>query len=323
MYNELQKHKYLENCKYEETTRHTIEMMFRAAARVERKFNLDLAEFNIPKVEELLKSYNSKSKRYLTNMCVYYSDYVNWCRVNCLTNPSNAINPYDSAIVKDIIERVVPISLIKGKFFSKEDVLEHMDCLSDVSNKFLLYAPFMGVKGQNYHELGHLKMSSLDEENKIIKLTDGRTLPVDDLFIELMKKTDQAEYYVHEEKNYINNKKDKYDSSIYVFKYCNNNRNINTPIGLNFISLRFATIKQQTGNKFLTVSTLYNNGLINFIKEHFKKQGKSLEEALYSKKNNKLYTHDDELQKLIYQFGSNKTIRMLRYELKDTIQFYI
>lgn len=323
MYNQIQKQKYLDSCKYNKGTRYTIMNMFRGAARVERHFGTDLANFNKPKVEELLKSYNSKSRDYLTSMCVYYADYFNWCLENAYVDPSNVINQYDSSMVKTIIENIVPFKLIKGKFFNKKDILKYLDCIEDVSNKFIMYALFIGIKGEDFHELSHLRMSSLDEEKRVVKLTDGRLRSVDDLFIDLMKKTDQSQFYYEEGKSYINNKRNIYDDSIYVLKYCRNNKNANLPVNRGFYSVRLKIIKRQTSNKFITAPTLYMNGLINFIKEQFEKKGITLEDAFFHKTNNKLYTYNDDIEKLITEYGANKTVRMLRYELKETLQFYM
>jgi hypothetical protein len=322
MYNELQKRRYLENCKYEETTKETITMMFRGAARVEKRYKADLSSFNRPQVVELLKSYNSRSPHYLKIMCIYYADYYNWCLSEGLVDPSNVVNQYDSSLVKGIIKEIIPIELIKGKFYTKKDILEYLDCIIDISNKFLMWAIFIGIKGDNYSELSNLKMEDLDEENKVVKVGD-RLHPVDNLFIELMKKTNEAKFYYPEGKlkDYHYNK-NVYDESIYVLKNCRSGK-VNTPVTKQYYTLRMRYIKMQTGNKFITASTLYRNGLINHIKEYYEAKGITLEEALFHEINNKLYTYDRETERVIKEFGSKMTVRMLRLQLKDKLEYYM
>jgi hypothetical protein len=79
------------------------------------------------------------------------------------------------------------------------------------------------------------------------------------------------------------------------------------------------TIKEQMENEFISLSTLYKNGLINYIKEQFAKRDISLKDAIFHEKTGRLYTYNEELQQYIYDFGSKMEAKMLRMEIKDYI----
>jgi hypothetical protein len=322
-YNEAQKNRYLELCKYEETTKETIKMIFSSSAKVEAQFEKDLAEFNRPQVIDLLKSFNSKSRHYLTAICIFFADYYNWCLSEGLVDITNVINQYDSSLTKGIIEEIVPIEFIEGKYFIKQDVLEYLDKIPDPRNKFIMYAIFSGVKGEDYYDLTHLRMENLHEKRKVVELENGRMHPVDDLFIRSMKEADSATaYYPDGVVAYNKFHRNEYDKSVYVLKSCRLGT-VDTPINRQIITVAIALMQKQTGNKFISVSTLYKNGLISFIKEHYEQKGISFETALLDEINGKLYTYDKETEQVIKEFGSQMTVRMLRLQLKDILHYYI
>jgi hypothetical protein len=67
---------------------------------------------------------------------------------------------------------------------------------------------------------------------------------------------------------------------------------------------------------------IYKSGLLNYIEQKFKARKISLKNALTDKKNNLEYKYEEEVQTYIYEFGSNITVRMLRYQIKDIIDLY-
>lgn len=315
MYNSDQKIRYMNNCRFENTTIDLIEKIFNATQLEEEQYGKDLVEFNQIEVTDLLKSFNSKSPQRLRSNCFYLNDYYLWCYNEGLVE--SIINPYEKDIIDAIVDDIIPIEQLCGRFFSKEDVVEvYMPNILDVSNKFILYASFYGIK---MDELINLKMSDLNYDNHTVTLINGRIIKVDSLFINLMVDTnDQTQYFedgIEKESNF--NKYD-YIQTEYVIKTCST-RNVKDIVNSSYIIHRLSVIKKQAGNDYISSSTIYNNGLINYVKERYEEQGISIKTALYQRINQKLYTYDKQTAIYIKEYGSKKTVRILRMEVNDYI----
>jgi len=322
-YNEPQKLEYLsiEENRFAESTIEVAKIIFAGSAEVERQYDIDLSNFNRQQVVDLLKKYNSKSKGYYKVMCVIFSDYYNWCLNRGYVDESNFTDWYHSKISNKIIDEILPSSLLKDKFFLKEDVIKYLDDVLDPTNKLLLYAPSVGINGDNHEDLKYLRVDDLLEKRSAIQLHSGKIQIVDELFIELLKEADKSTIYYPEGMENFTSRRNGYSDSIYVFKRCGGKLNevITNPI----LNKKMSVIRKQIGNKFISISTLYRNGLINTIKEHYEKQDISLYTAIFHKNNNKIYTYDKETRDVIDRYNSNITVRMLRMELKDTIEYYM
>jgi len=316
MYNSTQKQRYMDDCKYEpETIEGVVRVIFNATELAEETTGMDLANFNKPQIVNLLKSFNSKSPRRLDGNCIYLSDYYKWCLNNGIV--SSVVNPYDKNMVEDIIDLIIPIADLNNKYFTKLDVLDYMYSIPDVTNQFMLYGLFSGVKGKNNCELVNLKIEDLDEENKTVTLITGRVIHVDDLFIKLMKLANDAEEYYYDGvvKDAVNGSYPyTYVQNGYVLKQCQFGE-FGKTVGVGITNPRFNIIKTQSGNNFVSASTIYKNGLINYIKEKFDAQGINLENVMMDKTGRE-YDHQLEIQKYIDEYGSKTSVRMLRSEIK-------
>ena len=323
-YNEPQKIEYLESedNRFLPSTLEVAKRIFVGSAMVEKQYDTDLSNFNRQQVVDLLKKFNATSKGYYKMICLIFADYYNWCLSKEYIDQSNFTNWYDSKLSNLIIDEILPVSLVKGKFFTKEDVLEYLDKIKSPTNRLLLYSPFMGIDGVDHEDLKYLRVSDLYEKRKAIQLHSGAIQPVDDLFIQLLKEADAETMYNPEGKENYTIRRNIYDESVYVLKKCSSD-SINEVINKQIIVYRMKVIKKQAENKFISISTLYKNGLINSIKEYYEQKNISLYKALFHEKNKKLYTYDEETQEVISRFNSNMTVRMLRMELKDTIDYYI
>jgi hypothetical protein len=293
---------------------------------------MDLSQFNKPQVVRLLKGYNSRSKNYLRLICSYFSDYYNWCLAEGYIDNTNFMNYYDYTIAKPIIEEVVPLRLIKDKCFLWLDLIEYKEQVPDPVNKFILYATFFGIYGSEYDDLVNLKMSDINEKQKTVKLKSGIIIQIDDLFIELAKAADKAiEYKPEGEGSSTFAKKPNryvYDESCYIIK--NSGTGVtNTPVSKTVIMNRFRLMQKQTDNKFINGTNLYKNGLINYVKEQFEKDGVALKDGLFLeiKKSERTfagstYVYTKKLQQYINEYGSSMTDRAFRLQLKEVIELY-
>jgi len=329
MYNENQKLDYLNSSEYDDSTKQSIIAMFKTSAIAEEKWDMDLCYFNRPQVIDLLKSYNSTSPDTLKVRCAYLANYYNWC-LHEKHYVNDATNYYDSSLSNEIIKNIMPAESLNQRYFKKHTMIKYLDSIYDVSNKFIAYGFYNGICGKNACELINLKMSDYDERTKKIKLITGREVIIDDLLYELMVKTnDQKVYYPNgiENSNIDYEMNNTFIPSEYILKRCSGGagekieNRVNTPITFRTISSRMYYIKRQTGNRFISMSVIYTNGLINYIKEQFANDGIDLKTALLQKDENdrRISVYDNKTQKYINEFGSNISASNLRYNIKDVL----
>jgi len=315
MYRPEQKQAFLEYYRNyrEDSTVQLMERIFNSTELVENQFNKDVSEFNQIEVLELLKSYNSSSPRRLMSNCKFLSDYYIWCsQVEKLV--SGIINPFDKSITDNMIDNIIPKEDLNKKYFTKEYLIEELnDKVPDVTNQFIAYALFNGI---TVEELINLKIGDLDFDNNKVKLITGREIIVDTLFKHLMiNANDQTQYFADGIEIEDIRKRYTYGESDYVIKKCGVKEcDAVRPLYINF---RIRKIKEQMENEFISLSTLYKNGLVNYIKEQFAKKNVSLKDAILHPINGKLYTYDEETQQYIYDFGSKMEVKILRMEIKD------
>ena len=325
-YNENQKIRYINQSSMPETSIEVFRRIVAGATKVEIQEKTDLSNFNRQQVINLLKSYNSRSKWYLRLICHHFSEYYSWCLQEKLVDTSNITNWYHVTLSKPIIDEILPIDLLEEKFFDKDLLIEMVNRVKDPTNKLYLYAPFFGIDGEEHSDLRYLKIEDLNEKRKMIYLNSDKYVKVDDLFIELIKNADNADRYDEDGMGTIKKSfRNTYGESQYVFKVCNVIEK-DVIVNTKTINNRYAIIKEQTGNNMLTSSVVYKNGLINYIKEYYEKEhGINIKEALFKlgvgRKNSYLY--DSETQKLIEEFGSRLTVRMLRLQMTESIDYYI
>jgi hypothetical protein len=93
------------------------------------------------------------------------------------------------------------------------------------------------------------------------------------------------------------------------------------PATSKFISQRMILVRKNVKNEYFTMSNLYKNGLMNFIKEKFELKGIGLKTAFYQESDG-IYVYEKEIQQYVDEFGSKMTTRMLRMQLGKTIDLY-
>lgn len=307
-------------CKYDVNTKPIIHRYFINSERIEVQFEKDLCDFTMDEVVKLLKFFNSRSRKTLILILSYFDDYYKWCLKEGVVESNNIINFYDRKIMEPFIEEIVPLEFLETKYITREKLLSNMEKMEDYSLKFVSYAIFMSILGDEYKELVNLKVDDLNENEKTVKLITGRVMKVDDLFIDLMKKADQEQYYHPQgviQSNYRERK--YYDESSYILKVCNRGTQ-NEPINAAILTRRLRDAQKIIKNRWFNGTNLYRSGLIDYIKGKFEERGITFKQALYNKVNRRDYEFEGEIQKYINEFGSNMTTRMFRLQIKDIIE---
>ena len=322
-YNENQKIRYIEKSGMREDRAEGFKIILNTATKVELQEDMDLAFFTRNQVINLLKAYNSRSKKYLGLVCKHFSNYYEWCMEESIVDKGDVTNWYDVRLSKPIIDEVLPLSLIEDKYFNKEMMMTYLDDVIDVTNKFILYAPFVGIDGSDHEDLKYLKIDDIDSSSKTVMLHSGKVLKIDKTFYDLAHAANAARKY---DKNGMGDDlrgKTTYAKSKYILKICEFAKE-DTPIGKNTFIQRYGVIKEQTGNKLLNAKVIYKNGLINYIKEYFSMRGVSLRDAIFEKTASDVarYKYAKEFSDAINEFGSVIKPEFLRMEIKEIIDLY-
>jgi hypothetical protein len=332
MYNEFQKRRYLESEGFihEDGLKEVAQRIFETVSITEIQKGKDLSEFNKLQVIDLLKAINSRSKKYLRLVTSICFEYTNWQKIQGAIDNGN-INYYDYSIAKNIIDELVPLNMIADKYFNEDYIIDIVtNKIKDPLNKFLTYAPYKGVCGMNCNDLKQLKYKDIDEETKTVKLTSGKILKVDDIFIKLAKDADEATEYMPEGTSYVQNDDNRiknknafvYSNSDFILKSGGTVESDYKEVTQSLIIRRFNYIQQQVGNKFIVPSNLYKNGLINYIKERFEERGITLRQAFFEKEDKVSYVYTKDIQKYMIEYGAAPSDRTLRRELKEVIDLY-
>jgi hypothetical protein len=328
MFNENQKRRYLDgdSFRFDEGTKEVAERIFSTLSEAERQKGEDLSTFLYKDVVDLLKSVNSRSKNYLRLISKFCFEYTNWCKIEGYIS-NKAINFYDYSIIKEVINDLVPLSLVEDKYFKKEYILDTLNLIPDSSNKFLLYAPFVGVCGVGSDNMRFLKYSDINESEKTVTLHDGKIVKIDDVFIKLAKEANESTEYSPEGINNLYNTESdpkwlSYNESCYILKTAGKIETYNQEVSRQFLLSRYSFIQKQVDNKFITATNLYKNGIINYIKQRFEERGISLRQGFFEMRDRQSYMYTEDLKEYINDFGSSINERQLRAEMKEFIDLY-
>lgn len=322
----------LKNGKYQSSTIDTLKKKFNGIEPFEIQVGNDLADFNEKQFKELIGFLSkSNNKETLYSLCSPISKYYQWCINNERTLNASELN--NAKKIHNIIDELIPDSAVK--YFSKEKMQYYVNMIHDITDKFIAYSFFFNIKNgldkntiennetySDFPELIHLKISDLNEETKILYLSySNREIPVDDFFIDLMKRANEATYYDNGTENFKN--LNDYVSSEYVLKRMKRKGSLE-PLTQKMLEKRFATIKIQSEGH-IDFSTASMNGLVYFVQRKFNIQhGISLEEALISDKyDGKGYIHEPDTERYIGEFHKGITARTLRRKIRMYIDKYL
>lgn len=318
MFNDDRKRWFIKDSDYIVSTIEIIERLFNSTEPIERQKKKDLCEFSQKDVIDLLRSFNSKSRRTLESKCNYLFNYYNWCLNKGFTEDIE--NVFVLSSLKNVIEDLVPVNILSDKIFLFDDIDEMINDIPQVEYKLYIYSIFCGL---NIDDLIHLRMSDYNNKTNELKLYSGRTIKPDKLLYNLMWQTDSMEYFDKDGTGSCIEGRYKfrymYVKTEYVLKAAGSKSCSYDYISKSVYDNGIRYIQKYFNNKNISYVNLHKSGLINFIKEKYEEKGISIQDVFTKKINDRVYEHDSETQDYIYEFGEKITTRMLRMEIIDII----
>lgn len=176
----------------------------------------------------------------------------------------------------------------RNKYVTEEQLKKYIDLLYNNQDKLLLWLPFIGVRGRTeegatLEEIINLQIDPKSEDVKNNKLllvrnnSEGREITVDDFTMELVIDTYKAVEYIGNngeetlnpkmpiKRNYVNHHKN------YVFRCPGKNKFEQLTPAL--INSRMHRIQGWIDNKYLTMTSIYESGMIHLAKQIIAEKG--------------------------------------------------
>lgn len=268
MINEELKQRFLN--KYTEDTRYYMNYIIHAdvVKMMEEKRDKDLYEFSRDELLQLIGELNPSSPQAAITQLSVIRKYIDFAIVNgYLTtgiNFANLIKPED-------IDGVVNKQAMELKYVTKEEIIDITNSLNNAIDAALLMLLFEGIKGERLSEITNLKKEDVNYNNNELKLIDNnnniRYKKVSDKTINILNEASkQIDYLVIVDtaKRSLEFVKQLQDTD-YIIR--TTSIKDNNPAKYRTLLAKLRSIKNELGNPYLTVTSIWESGMINYAKE--------------------------------------------------------
>lgn len=192
MYNKDLKDKFLS--RFSEKAQNTYKRIFFYSAPIEEMHRMDLYEFNLNQIGELLMSLNPSSIASVRNSVSVIKAYIDFA----IIHRSNNLNPLDVIDVTEWGKQFVDNT--KKMLYTKDEIDEIVARLKNAQDAVIPVLLFEGAGGKEVSELRNLKPSDIDYENRTLKLIDDnnreRELVVSEQCINLVREAERQTEYI-------------------------------------------------------------------------------------------------------------------------------
>ncbi|WP_409178773.1 hypothetical protein [Brevibacillus fortis] len=191
LYNKKLKEEFVS--RYPESAHNVYKRIFYYSAAAEKMYGIDLYEFNLNQISEILFSINASSLASVKSAVSIVRAYINWA----IHHRSNNINPLD--IVDSDWEKQF-VDSAKKLFFSKNEIDEIISKCKNAQDAVIIALLFEGAGGKEVSELRNLRPRDVNYDEKSITLTnengEQRLVKVEDQTIQFVHEaSSQQEYY--------------------------------------------------------------------------------------------------------------------------------
>lgn len=272
MINEELKQRFLN--KYTEDTRYYMNYIIHAdvVKMMEEKRDKDLYEFSRDELLQLIGELNPSSPQAAITQLSVIRKYIDFAIVNgYLTTGINFAN----LIKSEDIEGVVNKQAMDLKYVTKEEIIDITNSLNNAIDAAFLMLLFEGVRGERLSEIVNLKKEDIDYNNNKLKLIDDkdqvRYKKVSEETINILNEaSNQTDYLVIVETRSLEFTKPLQDTN-YIIRTTSTKDN--SPAKYRTLLAKLRSIKNELGNPYLTVTSIWESGMINYAKEMMKEKG--------------------------------------------------
>jgi len=228
--------------------------------------------------------FNNPSVGAVTKNVSIIRTYIDFCiNKNVVTHRENRLATFTVEDAKNLVNQQV---LLK-KFITREQLKEYQRILYNEQDKLILELPYVGGRGRTCdgctsEEIINLRMSDVDEENKMITLTQNdsktRELEVETSTIELIKDAYNQKIYVENNGEMSNNLRLSKPREITInrvedYVLCVPSLKKFQKFTSNLITSRMSRMQKYLDNPYLTVSAIYMSGMVQLAIDVYKEKG--------------------------------------------------
>lgn len=289
---------------FTDATKDIYEYALSKSHNLEERWEKDLCEFNDVELDILFSDLQCKSLESVKTQFSIISNYITYCIQNGLSHQTvNFATGFTTKSLEKYVDRIWETK----KTIDREDIYDiDMECENKQDSAPFIMA-FEGIFGNNLDEMINLKTSDINELTGEVKLERG-IITIDKRSAKiLLQAAEETEYVKNNGKNLNKMKFTHYElmESEYVLK--NIKRvDMKNQISPQSIRQRFAKIKDVWNNKYLTPTSVYNSGIIDYAKRY--KEENNIEELSIAD-----YDHIGK------RFGYGSTIYKLRSKIKEYV----
>ena len=162
MYNEPIKHQYIIECKERnQNLEPLMNRLFKYLEMYEEKLGKDASCFSLNEVIECYKYYNTTSLESLMNINSQFKLYTTWCISRNLVNDFQ--NHFEEC-TREVLQSCLNSELTKKKIITRGELLDLIEELPNVSDRFIALALFEGICGKEYSDFFELRTNAFKKE---------------------------------------------------------------------------------------------------------------------------------------------------------------
>lgn len=263
-------------------------MVLQVVDNTEQELQKSIYNFSLSEIEEMIVTrFNIKSPRTLDNKTSIIRMYVQYCIDNKLV-------PHNENRLSMLIQgqdRFVNISAFKSRYLSEDQIQECIDMLYNYQDKAIIKCPYLGIRGRtsisnSCEEMINFQINenSKDTKNNTLRLEKNngevRFLKVSNYDMNIFLEAKNETVYVANNGEAIENFKGGIKNLAvnkcgdYVFRKLG--ANIHEPLDSSSIITKINRIKKYIGNPYITITSLYESGMINTGLRIMKEQNRDL-----------------------------------------------
>ena len=232
----------------------------------------------------IAKQFNNPSVGAVTKNVSIIRTYIDFCiNKNVVIHGENRLATFTVEDAKNLVNQR---ALLK-KFITREQKIEYQRILYNEQDKLILELPYVGGRGRTCdgctsEEIINLRMSDVDEENKMITLTQNdrktRELEVETSTIELIKDAYNQKIYVENNGEMSNNLRLSKPREITInrvedYVLCVPSLKKFQKFTSNLITSRMSRMQKYLDSPYLTVSGIYMSGMVQLAIDIYKEKG--------------------------------------------------
>ncbi len=249
----------------------------------ENEYGKDLSNFSTSQILGVYKAQNTTSIDYLYNLNIRMYKYTQFALMQNIVRDGQ--NHFDE-ISQDIIVKCLDQKGVEVSFISRERLNSFTSKLQNPMDKYIFYALYDGLKGNDYEEITSLTVEDINEKNKTAVLCTGRKVFVSQELINIAKESAETyRYYAYIVSNNTNRDEFSYElvgSGAWKLKNRKDMSDSQRQRGRGVYRIMQKCLDYvYQDSSYISGQSLHDSGCIDYINRIAKQNNISGEEVLY------------------------------------------